>query len=906
MTSVQRAHLVLPLTHPLLLLQEEYIKLECARRRNQASIRRRSSLLDQYSVRVPTSRLKERQAQTRHHEFLVRKDNKASVDAIIDRVRELTELNSAARSGSSVSLSPMEKARLLAWADDVEKVLYEFEPSENHNLDPIVRMLEKLQFLQDSHVCLAEVAVDARMLVEKWERNGFFDTSEHDEEDENEVNDDEDGGAASSSSVERESDDQFEQRSAMWQRDRHQGSQLQHSYAYETTRQRAAANMIKRNVLGWMRSQESFRDRVEELQFFGKTTNSLMKELTSTANMRRQTAELPSDIFDLVKVKRDGMYAHSIGFMDLMQFSKYVALFPVDQAIRTVEELEMKRFLFKNRCALKLQTIWRKACKEFQARRMRKLVEELQQQREKQEQEERDRLALLSKSSTPETSDNKRNSVFSSSKQTRAMSVSTPSSTGGSSRNASRGDDASLSESQPSTPQSARQRASVSGAKRKVSRSRTLAGGGEFQERKSRLSKVKNMHARERSRFDEDDGDTKDVEKAWQSFLDSTMDLESDAIPVTELALDPMPGTGNEQQTDGVVISTEVMMPPSFDDDWKNWSDGDESGTLRETDDDEADLKAEEKIARQLSLAASTALPVTPASETAAKDQIDLYHSRRLRNEINQTQDQQSEARQSMARVTTPPLAPLDEPPLQSSYGFQIDDDADRFRVKKTRVGKLSVMVPFAEQETQRNQSEASGGGFEKAKRAKPPRAAEKKHLHEMDYGCVARSNLALLQLADPLVEANDSAGDKDDGSDGDDLNHEAVRTVTRVRHKTLARKRRVDMIKHSIAVRETTPESITYHVKRPQQQQRVANDAGKRGLHEPAESPEKPRESSEKPAERFSYQMQSTCVQLKIRCVSCRDGSKLSDSCDTPLVMNRDRHSERSGDAESVAAQCC
>lgn len=904
MTSVQRTHLVLPLAHPLLLLQEEYIKLECARRRNQASIRRRLSLLEQYNVRVPTSRLKERQAQTRHHEFLMRKDNKASVDVIIDRVRELAELNSAARSSSSASLSSMEKARLLAWADDVEKVLYEFEPSENHNLDPIVRMLEKLQFLQDGHVYLAEVAVDARMLLEKWERDEIFDTSERGEEDENEVNDDEDGGAASGSSAERESDDQFEQRSVTWQRDRYQGSQLQHSYAYETIRQRAAANMVKRNVLRWVRSQESFHDRIEELQLFGKTTNSLMKELTSTANMRRQTVELPSDIFNLVKVKRDGMYAHSIGFMDLMQFSKYVALFPVDQAIRTVEELEMKRFLLKNRCALKLQTIWRKACKEFQARRMRKLVEELRQQREKQEQEERDRLALLSKSSTPEMSD-KRKSMFSSSKKTRAVSVSTPPSTGGSSRNASRGDDASLSESQPSTLQSARQRASVSGAKRKESKSHT-SSGGEFQERKSRLGKVKNMHARERSRFDEDgDGDTKDVEKAWQSFLDSTVDLESDAIPVTELASYPMPGTGNEQQTDGVDISTEVMMPPSFDD-WKNWSDGDESGALRETD-DEADLKTEEKIVRQLSLAASTALPVTPASETAAEDQSDLYYSRHLRNEINQAQDQQqSEARQSVARVATSPLAPLDEPPLQWSYGFQIDDDPDRFRVKKTRVGKLGVMVPFAEQETQCNQSEASGGGFKETKRAKPPRAAEKKHLYEMDYGSVARSNLALLQLADPLMEANDSAGDKNDGSDGDDLNHEAVRTVTRVRHKTSARKRRVDMIKHSIAVRETTPESVTYHVKRPQQQQCVAKDVGERGLHEPAKSPEKPRESFEKPTERFSYSVQSTCVQLKMRCVSCIDGSKLSDSCDSPLVMNRDRHSERSGDTESVAAQCC
>lgn len=821
-------------------------------------------------MRMPTSRLKERQAQTRHHEFLMRKDNKALVDGIIDRVRELAEINSAARSGSSALLSPMEKARLLAWADDVEKLLYEFEPSENHNQDPIVRVLEKLQLLQDGHVCLAEVAVDARMLLEKWERDGIFDTSERDEEAENEANDDDEAVAASRNSTERESDDQFEQRNVTWQHDHHQGSQLRHSYAYETIRQRAAANMIKRNVLRWVRSQESFRDRVEEIQFFGKTTNSLMKELTSTANMRRPTAVVPSDIFDLVKVKRDSMYAHSIGFTDLMQFSKYVALFPVDQAIRTVDDIEMKRFLFKNRCALKLQTIWRKSRKEFQARRMRRLVEELRQQREKQAQEEKERLALLSKSSTPDASDDKRKSVFSSNKKNRTVSVSTPPSTSGSSRTSTRGDDASLSESQSSTPQSARQRASVSGAKRKESKSRTSTGGGESQERKSqerksRLSKVKSMHARERSRFDDDDDDTKDVENAWQSFLDSAVDLESDAIPVTELASDPMPGTGGEQlQPDIIVVSTEIVMPPSFDDDWKNWSDGDESGALRETDDDdEADLKAEEKIARQLSLAASTALPVTPDPETLTEDQNDLYHSRRLRSENNQALSAQDQHQQSEAtRIPTPPLAPPDEPPPQSSYGFQLDDDADRFRVRKTRLGKLSVMVPFAEQETHQNQNQASAGP-EGTQRAKPPGAAEKKHLREMDYGSIARSNLALLQLADPLVNAEESGGEDDN------LNHEAVRSITRVRHKTSARRRRVDMIKHSIAVRETAPESITYHVRRPQQQQRVVKDVGNRGALEPAEFPEKPRESTDEAVGLFSYPIQSTlmlCVYYAYR----------------------------------------
>uniref|UniRef100_K3W839 Uncharacterized protein n=1 Tax=Globisporangium ultimum (strain ATCC 200006 / CBS 805.95 / DAOM BR144) TaxID=431595 RepID=K3W839_GLOUD len=309
---------------------EEYIKLECARRRNQMSISRRSLLLEQYSIREPTSRLRKRQAQARHHEFLTRKDNKAAIDAMIDRVRELGEIYSMGRSGAKDTLNPMERAKLLTWASDVEKILYEFEPSESHSRDPIVCMLTKLQFLQDGHVCLAEVAVDARALLERWERDGIFDMSEPSGEE-----GDEDGN----------NDDRV-QRNFVGARDEQR--QLQYSHAYETVRQRAAANIIKRNVVLWARAQPAFRSRVEELQCFGRTTQALIKELTSTANMRRPTLP-PTDIFDLVKVKRDGMYARSIAFSDLMQFSKHIALFPVDQALRTVGDLEMKRYLFLTR-----------------------------------------------------------------------------------------------------------------------------------------------------------------------------------------------------------------------------------------------------------------------------------------------------------------------------------------------------------------------------------------------------------------------------------------------------------------------------------------------------------------------------------------------------------------------------
>ncbi|KAF1317740.1 hypothetical protein FI667_g14516, partial [Globisporangium splendens] len=415
------------------------------------SVRRRASFLEQYSVREPTSRLRERQAQARHHEFLSCRDNRAAIDAMIDRVRELAEIYSMGRSGAKDTLSPMEKTKLLTWASDVKKILREFEPNESHNRDPIVCMLTKLQFLQDGHVCLAEVAVDARALLERWERDGIFDTSESSEEEG-------EGGGGSNDRVQRKSIGTREEQ-----------RQLQHSHAYETMRQRAAGNVINRNVVLWARAQPAFRNRVEELQYFGRTTQALIKELASTANMRRPT--LPStDIFDLVKVKRNGTYAHSIGFSDLIQFSKHMALLPVDQAIRTVEDLDMKRYLFLTRCALKLQTIWRKIRREFRGRRIMKVVEAARIQHEQEERiarEERERLTLLTKGTTPESSDGKRKTIVSS-KRNRS-SVNTPPSTSSSSRATPLGDER-LGSKRGGPNQLGRLRNSVTAVKRKESR----------------------------------------------------------------------------------------------------------------------------------------------------------------------------------------------------------------------------------------------------------------------------------------------------------------------------------------------------------------------------------------------------------------------------------------------------
>lgn len=730
-------------------------------------------------MRGPSSRLKERRAQSRHHAFLMRKDNKAAIDSITDSVRELAELHSPAQGSCANQLSPMEKDRLLAWAESVDSLLNDFEPSENHNLDPVVRMLEKLQFLQDGHVCLAEVAADARALLEKWDRDNVFDASESSDDECATIAEDEEG--SDPTAAERED---AASRSAAY----HLGkSTLPRSYAYETVRQRAAANLIKRCVVRWARAQESFRDRVDEIALFGKTTSSLMEELTSTAGMRRPTDGASSDIFDLVKVKQSGMYAHSIGFNDLMQFSKHVGLFSVDHAIRRVEELEMKRYLYMARCALKMQTIWRKARTEFQARRMLKLVEELQLQREKQKQEERERSLLLgTNKDPPEASEGKRRSVLSSPKKSRAVSVSTPL-TPESARASSRADEQRGSHS--STPQRA---SAVGVAKRKESSMKASVGSGvaSAQEKRKRLIRGKSIKAR--SRFDDDDGDTTDVENAWQAFLDSAAqadihgEMESggggaDLIPTEDAT------------HDGGDVISRVVMPEFNDNDWRNWSDDEEeSDTL-------SSREANEKLALRLSLAVSTALPPTPATETNSGTTDPGFVDAQLNEAPGRSLSVNSAQGAGLAAQF----------PMPALHGFHFDDSTDRFRAKKTRVGTVSRMVPFAEFETSAPSTLESSVSAVRGK----PRTQALQRLQELEFG-IPDTKLALLQLADPLVKADDSetnelAGESIDGSN-------ALRAV-RVRQKDSTRKRRVDIVRHSIAGRDT--EIFTYPGKDKRQQ---------------------------------------------------------------------------------------
>ncbi|KAG7394135.1 hypothetical protein PHYBOEH_005638 [Phytophthora boehmeriae] len=188
--------------------------------------------------------------------------------------------------------------------------------------------------------------MDARVLLERWDRAGIFDSD-------------------SSSGEDEDDNDQTHSRNAFLALDpvKEKRRRLENSYAYQNVRQRAAASLIKRNVLNWVRSKPSFCERVAEIEAFGRTTEGLLKELSLTsAALAGDKASGNTDIFAITTGRYDpkSRYNGSIAFKDLLQFSKHMALFPIDQALRTVEDVTRRRYLFDTRCAMKIQFVWRR------------------------------------------------------------------------------------------------------------------------------------------------------------------------------------------------------------------------------------------------------------------------------------------------------------------------------------------------------------------------------------------------------------------------------------------------------------------------------------------------------------------------------------------------------------------
>lgn len=714
--------------------------MECNRRRHKLTLRKRLSFVDQFSVHAPKSRIKERQAQAKHHEFLLLSENKAPLDAIVDYVRDLAELPPAGR--QAISLSPMEQNQLQSWAEDMHKLLYEFTPSSSHHRDPIVTVLEKLQFLQDGHMCLVEVAADARTLLERWNRSGVFDSSSSDEEGgglDEEDNEDavttDDGGSSSRT-----------------RRDRGP----ENTYAYQTVRQRAAANVIKRNVMLWARSQQAFCDRVEELRLFGKTTQSLMEELTSR---KRSPSNPANDIFAMVKVRRDNLYSQSINFKDLMLYAKHVALFPVDQALRSVEELDHKRFLFETRCAIKLQTIWRKTKKILQSKRMLKMVQELKLKHEQEEQARQQHLLELKARKASEAAMNKHKAAAKSPKKGGRNSLVSPSSSAASSSSpklpSSKSSERGAEQHPGSTPptQLGRVRSPEPALSREELQSRhgltPTEHGSDSAAQSDRGSSSRKHHrsADGTEKDSDDDGDTRDVEQAWQSFLDSATTAEVDISEDSEALMMTMQPL-NEPQDEGAAVAT---LSQAIDDDWRNWSDGEEGGYI----DSDADSDAEGQRRRnKTATPKSRSKPRSRASTSGTVTEGRLVTPRAADSSAVPDPPSDEEGRHISSRRGVRRIGDL----LKPSSPVDVDgaDVVIRGGLKfKSNQARVSKMVPFADFGAVKDPAPV------KIVPIKVGQASARKHLYDLgsarkqlyDLDSEWINKAALLQLFSPLVE---------------------------------------------------------------------------------------------------------------------------------------------------------
>ncbi|GMF11845.1 unnamed protein product [Phytophthora lilii] len=709
---------------------EEFIQLECARRRNQASLKRRSSLPSQFHVSGHKSRLKEKLAQARRHAFLLRADNKGALIGIIDNVRELAtsgeDGDGNKSSQRSNGPSPLERDRFMTWAAHVEKLLIEFKPSENHADDPLLQILEYLQFLQDGHVCLAEVAMDARALLERWDRSGVFDSesSSEEDDDDNDVKGDHIPDHSGFLAPDLTKDNL-----------RH----LEQSYAYQNVRQRAAASVIKRNVLTWVRSKASFCERVAEIEVFGRTTEALLKELSLTsAALAGTNTNGSTDIFALATGRCDpkSRYNGSIAFKDLLQFSKHIALFSVDQALRTVEDVTRRQYLFDSRCAMKIQSVWRRVRETVRARRLRRAMEELRLQREQEAQAKREAIKEAKRRKASEagkrkvTKALKRSSTARSSVIASAISKLTPALE--ETRDSSRETSALESRASPEETNDQRHPASPSvstcDASSPKARTRTSLVVGQDEKPKPQTITPRSRQRPSQgvaTNNNDSDEDTIDVEAAWKSFMDT---VASD-MPLQEAPNEADTSTAPENVPFSDSIPP-VIIPP-MEDNWEAWPD------------DGCDLKNEnldsdDKTSHPL----SSAKPPTPSSaKPAPRIKVVVSVSK---NSVSDTaahrlsRRESTMARRIHARTPTTSNTSVIRPPSSLPFDATLQNHTGPY----TGAGQLSLMAPFID--------------ADRTKKSQPSVVPEKKHLYELDYSGAERKDASFVHIARAITSSRE------------------------------------------------------------------------------------------------------------------------------------------------------
>nr|CCA16450.1 AlNc14C22G2224 [Albugo laibachii Nc14] len=325
---------------------ENYIQRENTRRKSLQPHQR-----NDFGVKLPKNVLEQHATQVKHHQFLSQKDTAAILNSFVHEIRAIVHTSRSKRlsAPNPQEWSETEEAKWIGWTRSVEKALYEFQPSDSMLGDPLLILFEKLQVLSDSPPLFSELAGRARELLQKWERDGVFnstfssDTDEDDDQDRMQVK-------------------TYHQKEARARRDRAMYDDVEidgyldhHLFRVYSSRKITAMWIIKRNVIRWSRT----RKMSEEVEAFGNTTQTFIRQFNRSG---RPTAAKEAQVDENLRGGRGDHGSAFILMPELMHFSRHVALYSVDQALREVERIKQKYLLRRMRSAYKIQMAWKNSC----------------------------------------------------------------------------------------------------------------------------------------------------------------------------------------------------------------------------------------------------------------------------------------------------------------------------------------------------------------------------------------------------------------------------------------------------------------------------------------------------------------------------------------------------------------
>ncbi|OQR99001.1 hypothetical protein ACHHYP_07385 [Achlya hypogyna] len=272
--------------------------------------------------------------QRKHHAFVLQQRDR--ITDILARVQHKLDTDEL-----PFHFGVEDREYVAQWIEDVEFILYYFTPQADPRNDPLGRMVDKLYWLHQAYGCFAEIGHDAKTIIDEWERLGIF---EHDA-----FSDDDDDPRPYATL--RCDATELDAAAEVFRKKR-------------VLRRRAAARLIRKNLIVWLTTKHHVLHRMEEFRHFG---NSFYKHIDNRHSLKSYRAH----------PKPRATQQNGMRLEVLQRLCRHVATFKVDDAIRELEIATRKRRLLEARCAVRIQHKWRSY--RLGKSRMMMLIKQLQE-----------------------------------------------------------------------------------------------------------------------------------------------------------------------------------------------------------------------------------------------------------------------------------------------------------------------------------------------------------------------------------------------------------------------------------------------------------------------------------------------------------------------------------------------